>query len=78
MERLEDRIRKYVIRFMDPNKFGGKVIVIHDNDVMEFTDLSKARHTAMSMPGLSIIISVPRKDEVDEAFMRFVRLNSSQ
>ena len=75
MERLEDRIREYVIRYMDPNRFGGKVIVIHGKDVMEFTELSKARSTALSMPGISIIITVPKKDEVDDSFTRFLRLS---
>ncbi|GAB6947200.1 hypothetical protein JCM16161A_13300 [Vulcanisaeta sp. JCM 16161] len=74
MERLEDLIKGYVVRYMDPNRFGGKVFVIHGKDALEFTDLNKARSTALSMPGISIIIAVPKRDEVDEAFMRFMRL----
>lgn len=42
---------------------------------MEFTELSKARSTALSMPGISVLIAVPRKDEVDYSFTRFLRLN---
>ncbi|ADN50486.1 hypothetical protein [Vulcanisaeta distributa] len=74
MDRLEDRVKEYVIRYMDPDKFGGKIFVIHDKDIMEFTDLSKARSAAFSMPGISIVIAVPKKDEVDEAFMKFMKL----
>ena len=77
MEKLEDRIRKYIAKYMDPDRFGGKVIVIHGKDILEFTELSKARSMALSMPGISIIIAVPRKDEVDESFTRFLRLNKS-
>ena len=74
MGKLEDRIREYVIRYMDPNKFGGRVFVIHGSDVMEFTDLGRARNAALSTSGVSIIIAVPKRDEVDEAFTRFIRL----
>ncbi len=75
MNRLEDRVKEYIIRYMDPpDKFGGKVFVIHDKDVMEFADLSKARSAAFSMPGVTIVIAVPKKDEVDEAFMKFMKL----
>ncbi|WP_054853877.1 hypothetical protein [Vulcanisaeta distributa] len=75
MEKLEDKIRAYIIRYMDPSRFGGRVILIHGNDTREFPDISKARAVAFSMPGISIIIAVPRKEEADEAFIRFIMLN---
>ncbi|WP_054841699.1 hypothetical protein [Vulcanisaeta distributa] len=75
MGRLEDAIKEYVNRYMDPpNRFGGKVFVIHGSNVIDFTDLSKARNAALSMPGISIVIAVPKRDEVDEAFTRFMKL----
>ncbi|ADY02164.1 MAG: hypothetical protein ACP5GZ_08265 [Vulcanisaeta sp.] len=74
MDKLESRIRMYITRYMNSDKFGGKVFVIHGNDTREFMDLSEARNAALSLPGVSIIIAVPKKDEADETFIRFVRL----
>ena len=74
IEGLEELIRRAVIKYMDVKKHGGKVFVIRNNEVKEFTDIVNARKIALSMPGIAIIIQVPTKDETDEAFTRFLRV----
>jgi predicted NUDIX family NTP pyrophosphohydrolase len=73
---LEELIRRAAIKYMDVKKHGGKVFVIWNNEVKEFTDIASARKNALSMPGITIIIQVPTKDEADEAFTRFLRVMS--
>ncbi|MGC8544102.1 MAG: hypothetical protein ACP5NQ_09175 [Vulcanisaeta sp.] len=75
-KKLEDRIKSLIAKYMDVDRYGGKILLIRENDVKEFPDLNSARRAALSMPGISIIIQVPSKDEVDDGFRRFLRINN--
>jgi phosphosulfolactate synthase (CoM biosynthesis protein A) len=74
---LEELIREVVVKYMDVEKHGGKVLVIRNNEVREFTDIVSARRAALSMTGIVLLIQVPSRDEVDDAFLRFLRVHRS-
>ncbi|WP_243679659.1 hypothetical protein [Vulcanisaeta souniana] len=61
-EKLENKIREFVIRYMNPEKFGGgRVFLVHGNEAREYPDPGSARSAALSLPGISIIIQVPNR-----------------
>ncbi|WP_229709684.1 hypothetical protein [Vulcanisaeta souniana] len=74
-EKLENKIREFVIRYMNPEKFGGRVFLVHGNEAREYPDPGSARSAALSLPGISIIIQVPNRDEAGQYFTIFLRLN---
>jgi|MonGeyMetagenome_1017769.scaffolds.fasta_scaffold360382_2 phosphosulfolactate synthase (CoM biosynthesis protein A) len=74
---LEELIREVVVKYMDVEKHGGKVLVIRNNEVREFTDIVSARRAALSMTGIVLLIQVPSRDEVDDSFLRFLRVHRS-
>ena len=80
MRKVSKMLMEAISRFMDPDKFGGKYVVVSEaGDYMEFSSIDEARKAALEGAGIKILVAVPTKEEAegDEGFKRFVELHRS-